>query len=492
MTTAPRRVTALALLLALNTAHTIQAAPAADAPANYTAHWPLQLPADAGLIRLPLTAEVLTQAQTADLRDLRVFNAAGQPVPLALDRYSPETRAPAPTAVPITLPALPILGEPRPANASGDMALRIEENTDGRVVRLDLPPASAVPEEAPANAATGPLAGALIDTRTQTAALQAIELDATWPAARPFTFRLHTSTDLRNWRPLGEVTAYRGGGDGDDSVTAPARVELAGINLQTRYLRVTWNAAPTMAPGAVQVRAVHLLPVAAQAAPARLAVSLALPDAGRDLRALEWRLPFATPVVALDIRTDGPATLVAVRVLVRQQREQPWTLLTRHVVFSLMQNGQTQHSPTLELGQTANRGAWREWRVEAEASSPGFPAAPQVTAWLAPAQLVFMAGDQPPYTLAAGRADAPAASLPLASLIPGYEPGAQTRLPAASLIAGPAEATISVSATALGPQHTPRQWALWAVLLAAVLALGGMAWVLIRQLNKGQADTPGT
>ncbi|MDR1994386.1 DUF3999 domain-containing protein [Azonexus sp.] len=487
MTTPPRHAAALALLLALNAAPTVQAAPAADTPANYAAHWPLQLPADASLIRLPLTAEVLTQAQTADLRDLRVFNAAGQPVPLAVDRFSPETRAPAPTAAPITLPALPILGEPQPGNASGGMALRIEENADGRVVRLDLPPASAARKEVPTDATTGPLAGALIDTRGQTAALQAIELDATWPPARPFTFRLHASTDLRHWQPLGEVTAYRGG-DGNDTVTAPARVELAGVNLQARYLRVTWDATPTAAPGAVQVRAIHLLPVAAQAAPARLAVPLALPDAGRDPHALEWRLPFATPVVALDIRADGPATLVPVRILVRQQREQPWTLLARHVVFNLTQDGHTQHSPTLELGQTASRGAWREWRVEAEPSSPGFPATPQVTAWLAPAQLVFMASGQPPYTLTTGRADAPATSLPLASLIPGYEPGAQTRLPAATLITGPADTAVPITTTAPGTQYDSRQWTLWAVLLAAVLALGGMAWVLIRQLNKGQSD----
>jgi hypothetical protein len=76
-------------------------------------------------------------------------------------------------------------------------------------------------------------------------------------------------------------------------------------------------------------------------------VPLALHDAGRDPRAIEWRLPFATPVAALDIRADGPATLVPVRVLARQQREQPWTPLARQVVFNLTQDGRTQHNPAL-------------------------------------------------------------------------------------------------------------------------------------------------
>jgi len=445
-------------------------AASAQTPEGYAARWPLQLPAGASLARLPLPADVLTQAQTADLRDLRVFNAAGQPVPLALDRSSAETSASAPAAV--ELPALPILADPQTAAGGGTgLSLRIDENQGGRVVRLDVPPPAAAASSPPAPAA---LLGVLIDAREQKTALQAIELEADWPAARPFTFRLHASGDLRQWQPLGEVTAYRGA---DGAVLAPAQVALGGATLPARYLRVTWDAAA--APDAVQVRGARLVPQPPQATPARVAVPLALPEgAARDPRVLEWRLPFATPVAALDIRVAGPAALVPVRVLARQQREQPWTLLGRHVVFSLTQGGQTQRSPALELGQAA----WREWRVEADAASPGFTEPPQVTAWLAPAQLVFVASGAPPFTLAVGRADAPAVYLPLGSLMPGYEPGAQTKLPAASL-AMPA-ASAAVPTTAAGAQRDTRSWILWAILLAGVLALGGMAWVLARQLGR--------
>ena len=37
---------------------------------------------------------------------------------------------------------------------------------------------------------------------------------------------------------------------------------------------------------------------------------------------------------------------------------------------ALRTHGRTQTSPPLELGQAA----WREWRVEADAASPGFAA----------------------------------------------------------------------------------------------------------------------
>jgi hypothetical protein len=102
-------------------------------------------------------------------------------------------------------------------------------------------------------------------------------------------------------------------------------------------------------------------------------------------------------------------------------------------------------------------------------------------------QLVFLASGQPPFTLAAGRTDAPAADLPLTSLIPGFQPGAQTRLPVAALSGDPS-ATLTVPTTAPGAQNDPRQWILWVVLLAGVLVLGSMAWVLIRQLNKPAAN----
>ena len=220
---------------------------AADAPDQYAARWPLQLPAGAGLVRLPLPAEVLTQLQTADLRDLRVFNGAGQPVPLALDRSSPETRVPAPP--PIALPALPILADAQTgtATAGNNLSLRIEDGPGGRVVRLDTPPAGA-------SAPAATLVGALIDTREQEAALQAIELDADWPAARPFAFRLHTSSDLRHWQPLGDVTAYRGA---DGTMTAPARVELHGDVLQGRYA-VHQSFWPAGAPLALEETPYHL------------------------------------------------------------------------------------------------------------------------------------------------------------------------------------------------------------------------------------------
>ena len=124
------------LKLAACAALWLLAAPAAWAAAPdtadaYAARWPISLPVGAGLVRLPLPADVLTRLQTADLRDLRVFNGAGQAVPVALDRST--ASATADEAAPIALPTLPILAyAPTAATAGGDLSLRIEDGPGGR------------------------------------------------------------------------------------------------------------------------------------------------------------------------------------------------------------------------------------------------------------------------------------------------------------------------------------------------------------------------
>lgn len=468
------------LLALLALASPVARSAPADAPDRYAARWPLELPADAGVVRLALPAEVLTQVQTADLRDLRVFNASGQAVPLALAPTRPELSTP--TAV--ELPALPIRAASREGPVSrSTMSLRIDEGPAGRVVRLNSASTGSAGDQAPA--AEDLLLGMLVDTRAQEQPLAEIELDARWPDARPFTFRIDTSTDLRQWQPLAQATAYRAP---DGEVLAPARARLNHAVLKSRYLRITWDAAPT--PDAVALRAVRLLPATTSAAAARVAVPLTLPETRRrDPHALEWRLPFATPLAALELRLNEAPALVPVRVLARQQREQAWTLLARHVAFQLPHDGQAQYSPPLELRQ----GAWRDWRIEADPATPGFTTPPQVIAWLESRQLVFVASGPPPFTLAAGRPDATRALLPLTSLMPGYQAGQEDRLPAARLAPGtsPAASETPHAVATVSADAAPdlRRWTLWAILAAGVLALAAMAWALVRQLDRPAPDS---
>ena len=55
----------------------------AEGPQDYAWQWPIQTDGESAAYVLELDAEVLGAVQRADLRDLAVFNAAGEAVPFA-------------------------------------------------------------------------------------------------------------------------------------------------------------------------------------------------------------------------------------------------------------------------------------------------------------------------------------------------------------------------------------------------------------------------
>lgn len=102
-------------------------------PGDYAWLFPLATPTpDASAWRIDLTPEVYAHIHDAGLRDIAVFNAAGQPVPLALvaTRAMPSTRT---REVP-----LPLLALPQDARgAAADLRVVIERDAGGRLQRID-------------------------------------------------------------------------------------------------------------------------------------------------------------------------------------------------------------------------------------------------------------------------------------------------------------------------------------------------------------------
>ncbi|MNV06376.1 hypothetical protein D3C71_967510 [compost metagenome] len=158
--------------------------------------------------------------------------------------------------------------------------------------------------------------------------------------------------------------------------------------------------------------------------------------------------------------------------------------------------GKEQSSGPVELGGASVR----EIKIEADPKTPGFAAAPALALQFEPAQLVFLASGQGPFTLAAGLPGATAAAsafLPLASLVPGYQPAQENTLPVAladvaraDITGGqPADGALVPAAAASGGIST-RSAVLWGVLLAGVAALGLMAWLLLRQTRQAGHQAP--
>ncbi len=466
-----------------------QAAADANSPAAYAIRIPITLAADAPLQRVMLPAEVLVRLQSPGYADVRLFNGAGQPMPMALAGVA---AASAPEES-VTLPAYPILGAASTGTAGLEgLSLRIEERQGQRVVQIDTAGQPGAASAAGAQA----VRGALLDARNVQLPVARMALDVDLPAGQPVTFRVQASKDLKHWQPLAETVLYRADAAAAPTVsTAPGRlgneqIDLQRADLKGHYLRVTWGDA------AVALRGATLATSTKTGPRERVSASMAMPPLGNNPRELVFALPFATPVAALAITPPGSNVLIPVRVLGRNHREQPWSPLASAVVYKMATGGKEQASGPVELGGASVR----EIKIEADAKIPGFAAVPALELQFEPAQRVFLASGQGPFTLAAGLPGATAAAsafLPLARLVPGYQPAQENHLPVAladvaraDITGGkPADGALVPAAVASGGIST-RSAVLWGVLLAGVAALGLMAWLLLRQTRQAGTQAP--
>ena len=398
-------------MLALSSALVVPALALSAVDANLPKSYALRLPvvpvADAALQRLILPAQALVSLQTSNYSDLRIFNAQGQSLPMALTTGAAQVQT---AARQVTLVAYPIVGSADSAGLDG-LSLRIEEQQGKRVVQIN------AGNNTSTRSAAEPqkVLGILLDARTLDMPVASITLDVDFPVNQPLNFMVYSSKDLKNWALLTETVLYRGESAnglakqqlGDSKLALPT-VDLAG-----NYLRVTW-ANPAGQMGAVNLRGATLTaPQSLQRQ--RVDASMASPVLSNP-HSLSFTLPFATPLAALKIIPKGENVLIPVRVLGRDLPSQPWSLLTASVIYKLASAGKVQVSGPLELPKNS----YREIQIEADKTSPGFAAAPEVTLQFEPAQIVFLASGPLPYTLAAGLSQSTAAYMPIASLMPGY------------------------------------------------------------------------
>ncbi len=435
-------------------------------PAEFALQAPIVLVPQAGVQRLRLPEAALAVLQSARGDDVRVFNGAGQAVPHALMRRSVQDVEKAERAGPFVIYPL----QPAPARATGARVNRVQVQLDGRSVAVDLG----------ADAAAAASAGWLVDLRQQREPLDELELAVQLPPNRPITFDVWASRDLQQWQPLAlGATLYRF--EGSDA-PSQRRIRLSpAAELHGRFLRIAAREAPGVVLEGVNGwrstridRSAHL-------------VRLPLGEpATADATAAQWQLPFATPLAALEIRVGAENTLLPLRVLGRAQSGAPWRLSASTVAYRLADGARGLRSnPPVPLPPTSQR----QLRIERSSAVTDIGAAQlRLTALVEPIELVFVASGEPPFTLLAGRAGAPNVALPVASLVPGWNANDADTLPLATVGPGTVPAIASAGGLAALVQRARdplnRQHLLWAVLLVAVAVLGGLAWVLLRQLRK--------
>jgi hypothetical protein len=435
-------------------------------PREFAWRAPLEVPAGASLARAEVPAPALMRLHSRDARDLRIFNAAGEPVPFA--PMEPPRAPPPPAARTGNYPALPLFSPVAGARQpKGSMQVRIDDPGQQRSVWVQMDGAQVA--DAPK------LNAVLFATKDEKNLLSGVDVQATLPANTPVRMSAFSSADLAQWTPLpvrGRLYRFDGAG-------APVNMTLEferPVNLEDRYLRLDWH-------GQEGVEVTGVAGVIAQEAqtPVRVRGELQAPQAAA-AGAVELATGFLTPMAGLALSTPTNNALLPVRILGRNDASQPWRLLGQTVVYRLGATGSEAVNPPVNLyGASASR-----LRIESTNGSDLGAARLQASAEFEPMRLVFVATGAGPFELAAGRADTPPAALPLATIAGALGPRKVEDLPAAGVGAATIQAAQAGPLARVWPggEAPTKTTVLWAVLIAGVLMLAAVAWSLLRQLKR--------
>lgn len=443
----------------------------------------LQVPADAPLLRAELPPAALGALQSRSYNDIRVFDAQAQALPFAL--LPPPASSAQETTGP-SVPALPLL-QPRSAGGSS-MVARVDVHSSGKGVVQHM---QVQWDSAPASADGTGLQAAVFDLRKLTGRVSALDVTLQLPDNTPVHLQASLSKTLQQWQSLpttGPLYQFQG-------ANAPRNTRLQFTSpqaVQDHFLLLQWPA-----NAGVQVQSVQPRTVSEAPAPAVVEVGLPQGEPAPGGKGLEWTLPPGAQTLSVQWSLPQPNQL---RTLSLQGRRASttgssapaWEPLGTVVVYHLVQNGEVRRNPPHALPP----GDWHTLRLTDWPSGNTPPVdALQAKLQLQPVSLAFLANGQGPYTLAVGRADTPAAALPVATLS-NAAATAPTSWPLAT-VGG------SVSVPSMQAKRFTDRWRyffedskartgfLWLVLVGAVLALGSVALKLLRSAHSStDANTP--
>ncbi|WP_018609174.1 DUF3999 domain-containing protein [Uliginosibacterium gangwonense] len=461
-------------------------ATAQDKPENFSARLAIQTPGNAPYYRVTLPIEAYQGSAFGDLRDLRVFNAQGIAVPhtrLAIDgEMATQTQKTTLHWFPLYAGTTTTTGNdtPQPEQAFNVV---VRQDKDGSLVEIhgNIRP-HANTGSAPAHKEEA-LRGYLLDASRidSPESVRSLELDWSGTAANFQLVDLESSNDLQHWHTLRSDIQLARLEFGGQRIERRA-IELDG--LRERYLRLIWRepaTAPSLSNATLEQSATRW-----QAAPIAWSAPVVPSHTARELKPGEYayKLPVAMPINRLRIELPAGNVLLPMEVLQPSQDRRRWQSLQRGVVYRINNSGRdwSQNEITLSGGMID------EFVIRIDPRSNTLTQGPKLAYGLEPAQLIFLASGQAPFTLAVGNRQAGDVALPATTLIPGFGSGKTPDIGAASIqgtivIASAPQQSVSAPAQPLADK--PENWkkmALWGVLIAGVLGMAIMAWQLIRQM----------
>jgi hypothetical protein len=439
----------------------------ATTPQDYATVLPIETHGDSAAWQIELNPAVYAWTQDAALRDIAVFNAAGQPVPLAAWQVATAD------SVREQRGAVPVLALPATTAARGDTDLRllVERDADGRLKRIETADTAAPPN------ATG-TRDWLIDLGAFKQGIDAISLRWTTPASGVIArFAVDASDDLQTWRNLRSDAAIV---LLDQDGTRVERREITLDLARGNYLRLR-----RLDPGADLVGLGVEAHQTQREAGARAPLQWLNADRQETLGGANttgtrffYTLPAALPVEALriELANDNALAQITLSALISGNAAKPsWDERARFVAFRLRQGDALIDSGDIAISSGSRQ---REFRLE---SRTPLAQAPRLAFGYRPDRLVFLAEGAGPYLLTVGSARERRADYPLGAAIVSLRGqfGEQWQPPLATL--GSARESAGASALAAIPQpYAWRRWLLWGVLVGGAALVAGIALSLLR------------
>jgi hypothetical protein len=442
-------------------------------PADFAARFDIITTSAEPFQRLPLRPEVFRYSQSAQLNDIRVFNAGGESLPFAL-RQPNERSAPQEAAQGVAV--YPVQASVHAA-ALGGGRMEVRQNAGGTTVVIEGLDAAAQPESETRVDAY------LLDTRAIKTRAVALELDADFDNAKLVPISVEASSDLKTWRWLATAEpVYRLGNS--DTIATHTTVRFANASsVENQFLRIIWSNTARFTLHAALLKTIV-------ADPAPLVADVTVPVGGPvafDGRTAEWSVPTPVSLTQFEVKLAEPNTLVPVKIFGRKRAGETWLAIGRGVIYRIAREGGESLSPPLAV----NSGSYQALKIEVDGAAGSLGSTPpEAVLRFAPREVVFLTRGPELLTLVTGHSSASAAQLPLQRLIPGYKTDAEQAFPQAalahpvindSLLAKPAKTLLGIDL---------RRLVLWGILIAAVLLLSVCAVSLLRKLNKAQANRP--
>ena len=455
---------------------------ATDTVNDYSHAIPLTVSGKSAVVQVRLPQAVYLNARSADLRDLRVFNANGKALPFALTAPSSKSEA---SRRELQVTVFPVTNAVSQASTVKN-DFEIKTSADGSVTSITTRHGAK-----PKAGADGARLDALVFDmgKPESGAQPAFDaLSFTLPDALTnyhAQVELEVSDDLSNWETMGYASLSWLANSERQTLTSN-RMEFTPRPF--RYARLSWREGTPIEFARIMAESPSLTDLP----PAPDSVVLK-PAPGKFPGDLVYNAAPAIPVRRMNLQfSDQNVVLPAVLGNYVELPALKGTATTRWdfrprlqaTFFQITQDGKLRKSGDVVVDEV-HEASW-VLRPQSPAPEPG----PELKLSWIPATLVFMASGPGPYSMAFGRSGAQPAALDVAQVAPGFSGAELQRLEQAVpgqlrvisvLAAAPSDAA------AAGSAARQRMLMLWGVLLLGVGVLGLMAWKLIGQMkNSGQ------